>query len=614
MPDLIRRSALDGRIVLWEESARDGAQGKTLMSAGFRVRLARQQGLVFGDDGPRHVVFAAGFPAVCQEEFDATREVALRAAGAVSPAAVCRATAADVRQACAAVRDAPNGRVMIVVPASDEMAGAMVHRPAEAALADAVPLVRAARAAGVFADVCFADAPRADVDLMAAAATTLTGAGAGVVVIADTTGDLLTERCSELFTGLAERVSADIVLASHLHNDLGLGLANTLAAIRAGVRVVSSSWLGVAERSGLVATEQLLFLLARRATELLGGADLWYTAPDLTRIPVIARQVSAETGVPLTVTTPIVGTGVGTLSTGTPFVRPATFQPYDPAVLGIEPTVVLTHLASARVLRAVCERIGLVLDRAETTAALAWVKSEAYSRNEAVIPDEDLAEFVTGLRGAAAALRAGEAVVLPNPFPLTSVVAATSPEAVNKAKQRPAGQAVALWLVDDDLWAEFARALDLDGPTRRFARDLLVRERLTLLVPVLPEPLPAWAREAVRDDHVLVFGACWPPVLPVLAGVAPLHVSSANRTGSTPAASQAEARAAFAAEVHVLDVARYAPGEGRAATTTLRVGRGRALTHTRRGAQDRAHGTPDAYVAHLVRTYGDSEPSGEASS
>ncbi|HWO61514.1 MAG TPA: 2-isopropylmalate synthase [Umezawaea sp.] len=398
-PDLVRESARAGRLVLWEESARDGAQGKTLMSAEFRVRLARAQGALFGVDGPRHVVFAAGFPAVCAEEFEATRRVALEGSEFVSPAAVCRATPDDVRQACDAVRGAPNARVMIVVPASDAMADAMVHLPSATALADAVGLVRAVRdRGGVIPDVCFADAPRADVDLMAAAATALTEAGAGVVVIADTTGDLLTDRCADLFRGLLDRVSDDVVLATHLHNDLGLGLANTLAAVREGVRVVSTSWLGVAERSGMAATEQVLFLLAHRTADLLGDADLWHTAPDLTRLPGIARLVAAETGLPLSVTTPIVGTGVGTISTGTPFVRPATFQPYDPAVLGIEPTVVLTHLASGRVLRAVGERAGLVLDRAEAAAALRWVKSEAFRRNEAVIPDESLVEFVTDLR------------------------------------------------------------------------------------------------------------------------------------------------------------------------------------------------------------------------
>jgi 2-isopropylmalate synthase len=404
--DIVRETALGGRLVLWEESARDGAQGKTLMSADFRVRLARAQGAMFGADGPRHVVFAAGFPAVCREEFDATRRVALEAGDSVSPAAVCRATAEDVLQACRAVEGAAHGRIMIVVPASDEIADAMVHKPAVEALHDAVELVRLVRESGthVIPDVCFADAPRADVALMAAAADELTAAGAGLIVVADTTGDMLHTRAGALFEELRARAGEDVVFVTHLHNDLGLGLVNTLEAVRAGVRGVSSSWLGVAERSGMVATEQLLFLLAHRTAELLGDdADLWHTAPDLTRLPVIARAVAEETGLPITVTTPIVGTGVGTISTGTPFVRPATFQPFDPkAVLGIEPTVLLTHLASGRVLRAVASRLGYELTREETAAALTWVKSEAFRRNHPVIPDESFTEFLSGLRALSA--------------------------------------------------------------------------------------------------------------------------------------------------------------------------------------------------------------------
>ncbi|MCG8920686.1 2-isopropylmalate synthase, partial [Actinokineospora sp. PR83] len=389
-----------------EESARDGAQGKTLMSADFRVELARAQGAVFGADGPRHVVFAAGFPAVCREEFEATRRVALEAGDRVSPAAVCRATPEDVLQACRCVSGARHARIMIVVPASDEIADAMVHGTAAEALREAVGLVRLVVESGmdVVPDVCFADAPRGDVALMAAAADELTAAGAGLIVIADTTGDMLHTRAGGLFAELRARAGADVVFVTHLHNDLGLGLVNTLEAVRAGVRGVSSSWLGVAERSGMVATEQLLFLLAYRTDDLLGaGAELWHTAPDLTRLPVIARMVAAETGLPITVTTPIVGTGVGTISTGTPFVRLATFQPFDPkVVLGIEPTVLLTHLASGRVLRAVASRLGYELSRQETAAALAWVKSEAFRRNHPVISDEVFTDYLDTLRDSAA--------------------------------------------------------------------------------------------------------------------------------------------------------------------------------------------------------------------
>ncbi|MEU0254372.1 hypothetical protein ABZ299_18095 [Streptomyces sp. NPDC006184] len=202
-----------------------------------------------------------------------------------------------------------------------------------------------------------------------------------------------------MFAQVRSAAGEDVVLASHLHNDLGLAPANTLQALSAGVRVVASSWLGIAERAGMVATEQLLFLLARHPDRSLDGeATPWWTAPDLTRLPGTARMVAAVTGVPLSVTTPIVGTGVGTISTGTPFVHPEFFQPFDPhGVLGIEPHVLLTQLASARVVTAVAARLGHTLDGDQVRAAMSWAKARAFRTGRAVIEDAAFADYLDGL-------------------------------------------------------------------------------------------------------------------------------------------------------------------------------------------------------------------------
>lgn len=329
------------------------------------------------------------------------RRVAVEAEGAVSVAAVCRGARRDVAQAVASVRGSRHARVMVVVPASEAMAQVMVHRTASEALQAGVDLVKEARDLDeeVAVDMCLADASRADHALMAHYAQAMTGAGAGLVVLADTVGAQLPAACGEMFHRVRAQAGGEVVPASHLHNDLGLGLANTLQALDAGVRVVSSSWLGIAERAGMVATEQLLFLLARHSDDLLGaGAVPWWTPPDLTRLPDIARMVAEETGVPLSVTTPIVGTGVGSISTGTPFVHPELFQPYDPQeVLGTAPRVVLTHLASARVVTAVATGLGHTLDREQTRAAMAWVKERAYRTGRAVVEDTVFAGYLDGL-------------------------------------------------------------------------------------------------------------------------------------------------------------------------------------------------------------------------
>lgn len=133
------------------------------MSADFRLRLAHEQGAVFGADGPRHVVFAAGFPSVCGQEFEATRQVALETQESVSPSAICRGTVDDVRLALGAVRGATHGRIMVIVAASEATARALVHSDARTALEPGLDVVKEAvdRADGTAVDVCLVDAPRA---------------------------------------------------------------------------------------------------------------------------------------------------------------------------------------------------------------------------------------------------------------------------------------------------------------------------------------------------------------------------------------------------------------------------------------------------------------------
>lgn len=115
---MVRESARAGRIVFFEESARDGAQAKTLMSAGFRVRLAREQGAVFGADGPRHVVFAAGFPSVCNRTGQAPAATAALAVAMFGPG--IPVTDADHLRAI----DAPHAATTMLRIAPD---GALTH-------------------------------------------------------------------------------------------------------------------------------------------------------------------------------------------------------------------------------------------------------------------------------------------------------------------------------------------------------------------------------------------------------------------------------------------------------------------------------------------------------
>ncbi|GAB7184608.1 hypothetical protein ATKI12_4439 [Kitasatospora sp. Ki12] len=208
---------------------------------------------------------------------------------------------------------------------------------------------------------------------------------------------------------------------------------------------------------------------------------------------------------------------------------------------------------------------------------------------------------------AAHALTAGRAVILPNPSPLTYVVTATTPQAVNNAKGRPTDQEVALWVHDDTTWTDLTARLDLTPTALRTAYTLLRDHLVTLLVPVHTDtPPPAWTTPALRDGHLLLFGTRWHPLTPLLDRFPRLYVSSANRTGQPPAATAPQATAMFGPETPVTDADTLRrTGTPHAATTMLRITPGGDLAHIRHGAQDQAHGSdPNRYLAHLREATG----------
>ncbi|MFI7359343.1 hypothetical protein ACIBTP_36100 [Streptomyces avidinii] len=207
------------------------------------------------------------------------------------------------------------------------------------------------------------------------------------------------------------------------------------------------------------------------------------------------------------------------------------------------------------------------------------------------------------------ALRGGTAVVLPNPAPLTHVVTATTPQAVNEAKARPPGQAVALWAHDAETLHAVTAVTRLDAASTALAGRLLAEEHLTLLLPLRAGVRPpCWLAPAGKDGWVLLFGARWQPLGPLLDEHPVLYVSSANRTGLPPAATTAEALAMFPATVPVLHPPHRADvpagGPVRRATTTVSVHPDGRLTLHRHGAQDQPYPHPDDYLDHLRARYG----------
>jgi 2-isopropylmalate synthase len=403
MTDPVRESLQAGHLVVWEEVARDGAQAKTLLSGQQRAEIARLQAAMFGEHGHRHLVFAVGYPAICQQEFDAIRHVVHEVADC-SLVTHGRASRADIDLGLRAVGDTPLGRVSYAIPTAEKHSWVMLHQSQADTLRQGIDLAKYAKdkADSVPIDVALGGAVQADPAFLAEAAVALTEAGVSTVKVCDSSGERFPAEIRRIFAAVLDRVPAEVAIGAHLHNDYGLALANNLEVIQLGVRLVATSWLGLAERVGLGATEQLLFALTEgpaKLEERLGiDSHLWLTPPDLRQLVPISRAVSQMLGVPLRSTDPIVSSAMNHIATGAYFNDPSMFRPFDPQeVLGVAPQLVLTHLANHSIVQEMAGSLGYQLNSEQTAAALKWVKAQAYEQNSSIVSQTEFAEFLATL-------------------------------------------------------------------------------------------------------------------------------------------------------------------------------------------------------------------------
>ncbi len=398
--DPLREALARGSLTFCEEVARDGAQAKTLLSADQRIAIARRHAAILGEDAVGRLVFAAGFPGIARPE----REIVRRMAEEVDCCqlmVVCRASRRDIEESIDSLRGARCGRILVIAPTSEPISQSLLQCSAAESLQHTRDMVCFARDLGspVRVDVALVDAPRADSSLVADAANVLSAAGGSAMVLCDTVGSCTPVQARRMAEAVVSGCDPSVLLGIHIHNDLGFGLASTFEAMRCGFRYVTSSWLGLAERTGMAATEQLLVALASdpaRIEERYGiQTPVWPSPPRLNDLVPLARDIAGWLDIPLKVTDPVVGTGVNSISTGTPFRDPLRFVPYDAwELLGVPRRIVVTQLASRRVIREAALEIGVSLSPAQVDLLTRRVKELCYRRNRAVVPPSEFAALL----------------------------------------------------------------------------------------------------------------------------------------------------------------------------------------------------------------------------
>ncbi len=252
------------QITIFDTTLRDGEQAPGCsMGTKDKLRLARQLDQLGVD------IIEAGFPIASDEEFRAVRRIAAEVQRPVI-AGLSRANRQDIERAWGALDGAKRPRIHTFLATSDLHLQCKLKMTREQALAQVGDAVSYART--LCDDVEFSpeDATRSDIDYLCKVLDVAVAAGAAVLNIPDTVGYAIPEEFAGMIRTIRQRVKGieNVTISVHCHNDLGMAVANTLAALGAGARQVECTVNGIGERAGNASLEEIVMLLSVRQAQL----------------------------------------------------------------------------------------------------------------------------------------------------------------------------------------------------------------------------------------------------------------------------------------------------------------------------------------------------------
>jgi 2-isopropylmalate synthase len=285
-------------LVIFDTTLRDGEQSPgASMTKDEKVRIAKALEKLGVD------VIEAGFAVSSQGDFDAVQSIA----NTVKESRICslsRAVKGDIEAAAQALKGAEAGRIHTFIATSPIHMKYKLQMEPDQVMDQAIAAVKLAR--GFIDDVEFSleDASRTEFDFMCQITEAVINAGASTINLPDTVGYSDPGEYGAMIERLLNTVpNADKAIFSvHCHNDLGLAVANSLAAIKAGARQVECTINGLGERAGNASLEEIVMAIRTRKDIFPVQTDI-----DTTQIVPISRLVSSVTGFPVQPNKAIVG-------------------------------------------------------------------------------------------------------------------------------------------------------------------------------------------------------------------------------------------------------------------------------------------------------------------
>jgi 2-isopropylmalate synthase len=409
---------------IFDTTLRDGEQ-----APGFSMRIDEKLRMARALDALGVDVIEAGFPIASAADAEAVRAVAAEIRRPVI-AALARAAAADIECAAQALAPAARPRIHTFLATSDLHLERKLRITREACLQAAIDAVRLARRFTDDVQFSAEDATRSDIEFLCRVVEAVIEAGCTTVNLPDTVGYATPDEIEEFFRTIRTRVpnAHRAVFSTHCHDDLGLAVANSLAAVRGGARQVECTINGIGERAGNASLEEVVMVSRVRPDRAA-----FRTGVVATGLYGASRLLVEITGEPVQANKAIVGRNAfaheaGIHQDGVLKDR-RTYEIMRPEDVGVpRSTLVLGKHSGRHAVQRKCEELGIALTRLELDRV--YREMVALADRQKHVSDEELA-------GIAAAVKRGEEGVRPvidfaaraarRPAPLPASLSAPEP-------------------------------------------------------------------------------------------------------------------------------------------------------------------------------------------
>jgi 2-isopropylmalate synthase len=281
----------DDRVIIFDTTLRDGEQ-----SPGFSMNLAEKIRMAEALAELGVDVMEAGFPIASIGDFESVQSIAQTIGKGGKGPVICglaRTGQADILRAAEALRPAERKRIHIFLSTSPLHMKYKLRMEPEQVLELTTASVLLARQHADDVEWSAEDGSRTDPDFLCRCVEAAIKAGATTINVPDTVGYAVPEDMTRIFTMLMERVpgAEKVIFSTHNHNDLGLAVANTLAAVKAGARQIECTINGIGERAGNAALEEVVMAIRTRP-----DAAPYQHGIESTRILRTSRLLSTITG------------------------------------------------------------------------------------------------------------------------------------------------------------------------------------------------------------------------------------------------------------------------------------------------------------------------------